>query len=48
VIRRKGLESVTIDNLVDELVVRGRATVHPRIKEDLVERIKQYTKEEGM
>lgn len=48
VIRRKGLESVTMDDLVDELVLRGRNTVHPSIKQDLVNRIKQYTEEEGI
>lgn len=39
-IRRKGMEKVSIDELVDEMVVRGRATVPNKIKEDLVMRIK--------
>lgn len=47
-IRKKGLEKVTIDELVDELIVRGRATVPNKIKEDLIARIKNYFDQEGI
>ncbi|EWS75097.1 enhancer of yellow 2 transcription factor-like protein (macronuclear) [Tetrahymena thermophila SB210] len=46
-IRKKGLEKVTIDELVNELVERGRNTVPNKIKEDLLARIKNYFEDEG-
>eukprot|EP01017_Pseudomicrothorax_dubius_P021945 TRINITY_DN2361_c0_g1_i1.p1 TRINITY_DN2361_c0_g1~~TRINITY_DN2361_c0_g1_i1.p1 ORF type:complete len:101 (+),score=22.18 TRINITY_DN2361_c0_g1_i1:129-431(+) len=46
-IRKKGLEKVTVDELVDELVIKGRATVPTTIKEDLLARIKLYFDSEG-
>eukprot|EP00828_Plagiopyla_frontata_P016210 TRINITY_DN2111_c0_g1_i1.p1 TRINITY_DN2111_c0_g1~~TRINITY_DN2111_c0_g1_i1.p1 ORF type:complete len:128 (-),score=33.74 TRINITY_DN2111_c0_g1_i1:72-455(-) len=47
IIRRKGLEKITIDELVDELVLKGRATVPSKVREDLLARIKNYFEEEG-
>lgn len=46
-IRKKGLEKVTVEELVDELTIKGRATVPNQIKEDLLSRIKNYFEDEG-
>mmetsp|Transcript_17420 Transcript_17420/g.19845 ORF Transcript_17420/g.19845 Transcript_17420/m.19845 type:complete len:101 (-) Transcript_17420:33-335(-) len=46
-IRKKGLEKVTIEDLVSELIVRGRAKVPNKIKEDLLARVKNYFEDEG-
>ena len=46
-IRKKGLEKVTVEELVDELTIKGRATVPNQIKEDLLGRIKNYFEDEG-
>eukprot|EP01016_Furgasonia_blochmanni_P038829 TRINITY_DN4741_c0_g3_i4.p2 TRINITY_DN4741_c0_g3~~TRINITY_DN4741_c0_g3_i4.p2 ORF type:complete len:145 (-),score=26.35 TRINITY_DN4741_c0_g3_i4:221-655(-) len=48
IIRKKGLEKVTVDDLVDELIIKGRATVPVKIKEDLLARIKGYFEEEAL
>jgi len=46
-IRKKGLEKVTIEELVSELTIKGKATVPSKIKEDLLARIKNYFDDEG-
>ena len=46
-IRKKGLEKVTIEELVGELIAKGRSTVPVRIKDDLLQKIKKYFEEEG-
>ena len=47
VIRRKGLEKVTIEELVEELTLKGKSTVPLQIKEELLAKIKTYFEDEG-
>jgi hypothetical protein len=46
-IRKKGLEKVTVEELVEELTIKGRNTVPMKVKEDLLARIKTYFEDEG-
>ena len=41
-IRSKGLEKINLDDLVEELLPKGRALVPTKVKEDLLARIKSY------
>ena len=41
-IRSKGLEKITVDELVAEITPRGRATVPDEIKADLLQRIRRF------
>ena len=41
-IRNKGLEKINLDDLVEELLPKGRALVPTSVKEDLLGRIKSY------
>lgn len=41
-IRSKGLEKINLDDLVEELLPKGRALVPTKVKEDLLARIKTY------
>ncbi len=41
-IRNKGLEKINLDDLVEELLPKGRSLVKTEIKEDLLGRIKSY------
>mmetsp|Transcript_29478 Transcript_29478/g.34702 ORF Transcript_29478/g.34702 Transcript_29478/m.34702 type:complete len:83 (-) Transcript_29478:285-533(-) len=42
VIRSKGLERITVDELVQIITPRGRDTVPDQIKADLLQRIRQF------
>jgi enhancer of yellow 2 transcription factor len=42
VIRNKGLEKITVDELVGEITPRGRATVPEKIKADLLQDIRKF------
>jgi enhancer of yellow 2 transcription factor len=42
VIRRKGLEKVTVEELVAEITPQGRATVPEDIKSELLKRIRTF------
>mmetsp|Transcript_34697 Transcript_34697/g.59625 ORF Transcript_34697/g.59625 Transcript_34697/m.59625 type:complete len:107 (+) Transcript_34697:55-375(+) len=42
VIRSKGLEKITVDELVAQITPRGRATVPDHIKADLLQRIRKF------
>jgi len=42
VIRNKGLEKITVDELVSEITPRGRATVPEKIKSDLLQDIRKF------
>ena len=42
VIRSKGLERITVDELVQMITPRGRDTVPDQIKADLLQRIRQF------
>ena len=41
-IRTKGLDRITVQDLVEELKSRARATVPSKVKEDLLARIKTF------
>ena len=41
-IRNKGLEKITVEELVQEITPRGRATVPDTIKGELLERIRKF------
>ena len=41
-IRNKGLEKINLDDLVEELLPKGRALVPTSVKEELLGRIKGY------
>ena len=41
-IRNKGLEKINLDDLVEDLLPKGRALVPTKVKEDLLARIKHY------
>jgi enhancer of yellow 2 transcription factor len=41
-IRNKGLEKINLDDLVEDLLPKGRALVPTKVKEDLLGRIKHY------
>merc|ERR1711918_338970 len=40
IIRQKGLDKINLEDLVEELLPKGRAMVPTKIKEDLLSRIK--------
>ncbi len=44
VIRTKGLEKITVDELVAEITPRGRATVPEAIKAELLQQIRVFLK----
>lgn len=46
-IRRKGLEKVTVEELVEDLTIKGKSTVPLKIKEELLAKIKTYFEDEG-
>jgi len=41
-IRSKGLEKINLDDLVEEMLPRGRSLVPAQIKEDLLSQIKAH------
>ena len=45
VIRSKGLEKITVEDLVGEITPRGRATVPDAIKAELLQRIRKFLQE---
>eukprot|EP01006_Ploeotia_vitrea_P040705 TRINITY_DN66448_c0_g1_i1.p1 TRINITY_DN66448_c0_g1~~TRINITY_DN66448_c0_g1_i1.p1 ORF type:complete len:102 (+),score=3.47 TRINITY_DN66448_c0_g1_i1:77-382(+) len=42
VIRRRGLEKVTVDDLVGEITPRGRSTIPEEVKAELLKRIRTF------
>eukprot|EP00617_Octactis_speculum_P024346 CAMPEP_0185754604 /NCGR_PEP_ID=MMETSP1174-20130828/13232_1 /TAXON_ID=35687 /ORGANISM="Dictyocha speculum, Strain CCMP1381" /LENGTH=104 /DNA_ID=CAMNT_0028432885 /DNA_START=36 /DNA_END=350 /DNA_ORIENTATION=- len=42
VIRSKGLERITVDELVSQITPQGRATVPEKIKVELLQRIRKF------
>ena len=42
VIKNKGLEKITVEELVAEITPRGRATVPDAIKAELLQRIRKF------
>ena len=48
IIRSKGLERVTIEELVEELSVKARNSVPVQLKEDMLSKIKVYFEDEGL
>lgn len=45
VIKSKGLEKITVEDLVAEITPRGRATVPASVKEELLQRIRKFLQE---
>ena len=42
VIRQKGLEKVTVEELVSEITPKGRATIPEEVKAELLQRIRKF------
>ncbi len=42
VIRQKGLEKVTVEELVSEITPKGRATIPEDVKAELLQRIRKF------
>jgi enhancer of yellow 2 transcription factor len=45
-IRNKGLEKINLDDLVEEMLPKGRALVPTQVKEDLLQKIKSYLEQD--
>jgi enhancer of yellow 2 transcription factor len=45
VLREKGLESISVEELVKEITPRGRATVPDSLKAELLQRIRKFLAE---
>lgn len=41
-IRNKGIDQVTVEDLVEEITPRGRAAVPESVKSDMLEKIKAF------
>ncbi|KAG9401876.1 Transcription and mRNA export factor eny2 [Aphanomyces cochlioides] len=41
-IKTKGIDQITVDDLVEEITPKGRATVPDSIKADMLERIRLF------
>jgi enhancer of yellow 2 transcription factor len=41
-VKQKGLDAVTVDDLVSELVPKGRALVPDQVKKELLQRIRSF------
>lgn len=42
IVREKGLENITVDDLVAEITPRGRALVPDQVKKELLQRIRTF------
>lgn len=42
IVRQKGLEHVTVDDLVNEITPKGRALVPDQVKKELLQRIRTF------
>jgi len=42
IVRKRGLENVTVDELVAEITPQGRQTVPDAVKKELLQRIRQF------
>ncbi|KAG7399593.1 Transcription and mRNA export factor eny2 [Phytophthora boehmeriae] len=47
VIRSKGIDQVTVEDLIEEITPRGRASVPEGVKNDLLEKIKAFIEKEA-
>lgn len=45
IVKQKGLEHITVDDLVDEITPKGRALVPDSVKKELLQRIRQFLAE---
>ena len=45
VLREKGLDAISVDELVKEITPRGRATVPDSLKAELLQRIRKFLAE---
>jgi len=42
IVRQKGLENITVDDLVTEITPKGRALVPDQVKKELLQRIRSF------
>ncbi|CAF1520803.1 unnamed protein product, partial [Didymodactylos carnosus] len=42
IVKQKGLENITVDELVQEITPKGRALVPDVIKKEMLARLRQY------
>ncbi|KAE9035704.1 hypothetical protein PR003_g8608 [Phytophthora rubi] len=47
VIRNKGIDQVTVEDLIEEITPKGRASVPEDVKSDLLEKIKAFIEKEA-
>ncbi|KAG7387707.1 Transcription and mRNA export factor eny2 [Phytophthora pseudosyringae] len=47
VIRNKGIDQVTVEDLIEEITPKGRASVPEDVKNDLLEKIKAFVEKEA-
>ncbi|KAF4030021.1 Transcription factor e(y)2 [Phytophthora infestans] len=47
VIRNKGIDQVTVEDLIEEITPKGRASVPKEVKDDLLEKIKAFIEKEA-
>ncbi|RLN53448.1 hypothetical protein BBJ29_007027, partial [Phytophthora kernoviae] len=47
VIRNKGIDQVTVEDLIEEITPKGRASVPEGVKNDLLEKIKAFIEKEA-
>ncbi|KAG6616259.1 transcription and mRNA export factor ENY2 [Phytophthora cinnamomi] len=47
VIRNKGIDQVTVEDLIEEITPKGRASVPEDVKNDLLEKIKAFIEKEA-
>jgi enhancer of yellow 2 transcription factor len=47
IVRQKGLENITVDDLVTEITPKGRALVPDQVKKELLQRIRTFLSQQG-
>ena len=48
IIRSKGIEKVTVEDLVEEIAVRAKNAIPLKLKEDVLAKVKVYFEDEGL
>lgn len=47
IVRQKGLENITVDDLVAEITPKGRALVPDQVKKELLQRIRSFVAQQS-
>jgi len=47
IVRQKGLENITVDDLVTEITPKGRALVPDQVKKELLQRIRTFLSQQS-